>query len=361
MSKVSNNNGGFCDWHWQLTQYNDTKLSSSATLEDFGLAVENVQSCVDDVMSWMSSNKLKLNPDKTEVMVVGSRYSPLESFGMTSVNIGGSSVNFQKKCRYLGVVLDNKLTLDAFIGSTCSSCRYDIRRIACIRKYLTQSAAAKLMSALVISRLDYCNALLASASQDQINRLQMIQNHAARVVMRKRIRDHITPVLHELHWLPIEYRYKFKIATLAYRQFQGSLPSYLGLNSRECSRDVRSNSEKRLHPPKNRTSKPLEDVLLNKLRQRFGIHCQTTWSQSTLFPFSKGSSRPISSGNILDKFSDSSFFQVRVDYVDYGCSPLFVDIVWLDASFWIAWWWCCMSCAMSFHFWSDFARYKSYL
>ena len=105
------------------------------------------------------------------------------------------------------------------------------------------------MSALVMSRLDYCNALLASASQDQINRLQMVQNHAARVVMRKRIRDHITPVLRELHWLPIEYRYKFKIATFAYRQFEGSLPSYLGLNSRECSRKVRSNSEKRLHPP----------------------------------------------------------------------------------------------------------------
>jgi len=134
--------------------------------------------------------------------------------------------------------------------SICSSCHYDIRRVACIRKYLTESAAAKLMSALVISRLDYCNGILASASKDQIERLQKVQNHAARVVKRKRIRDHITPVLYELHWLPIEYRYKFKIATFAYRHFEGSLPSYLRLKSRECSREVRSNSEKRLNPPK---------------------------------------------------------------------------------------------------------------
>ena len=70
--------------------------------------------------------------------------------------------------------------------------------------------------------------------------------------MRKRMSDHITPVLHELHWLPIKYRYRFKIATFAYRHFDGSLPSYLSecLNSRECSREVRSNTINRLHPPR---------------------------------------------------------------------------------------------------------------
>jgi len=105
---------------------------------------------------------------------------------------------------------------------------------------------------LVISRLDYCNALLASASKGQIDRLQKVQNHAARVVMKKRMRDHVTPLLRELHWLPVEYRCQFKIATFAYRHFDKSLPNYLSdrLKSRECRREVRSNAIKRLDPPK---------------------------------------------------------------------------------------------------------------
>ena len=108
------------------------------------------------------------------------------------------------------------------------------------------------MSALVISRLDYCNSLLVSASQAQIDRLQKVQNHAARVVMKKKMSDHVTPLLHELHWLPIKYRCQFKVATFAFRHFDESLPSYLSncLTSREYGREVRSNEVKRLDPPR---------------------------------------------------------------------------------------------------------------
>ena len=108
------------------------------------------------------------------------------------------------------------------------------------------------MSALVISRLDFCNAILESATQGQLERLQKVQNHAARVIMKRRMRDHVTPLLRELHWLPIEYRIKFKIATFAYRHFDQSLPSYLSetLTSRENERDLRSNKTRRLHPPR---------------------------------------------------------------------------------------------------------------
>ena len=108
------------------------------------------------------------------------------------------------------------------------------------------------MSALVMSRLDYCNSLLASATQAQIDRLQRAQNHAARVVLRKKRRDHATPLLQELHWLPVKYRCQFKIATLAYHHFEGSLPKYLSdvLETRKTPILVRSSSLRRLHPPR---------------------------------------------------------------------------------------------------------------
>jgi len=70
--------------------------------------------------------------------------------------------------------------------------------------------------------------------------------------MKRKMRDHVTPLLRELHWLPIEFRIKFKIATFAYRHFDQSLPSYLSenLTSREYGRDVRSNETRRLDPPR---------------------------------------------------------------------------------------------------------------
>ena len=84
-----------CDYHKYA---DDTELSDSASVNDFNAVVGNVQSCIENAMSWMNSNKLKLNPDKTEVMVVGSAYAPLGSVGLTSIEIGDSSINLQNSC-----------------------------------------------------------------------------------------------------------------------------------------------------------------------------------------------------------------------------------------------------------------------
>ena len=97
-----------------------------------------------------------------------------------------------------------------------------------------------------MSRFDYCNSSLYGVSSGQLQRLQRIQNHAARLVLRKRKSDHITPLLKELHWLPVESRIKFKVATLAYRHFDGTLPPYLSarLSIYHPGRELRSSSEK---------------------------------------------------------------------------------------------------------------------
>ena len=119
-------------------------------------------------------------------------------------------------------------------------------------KCISQSAAARLVVAMIISRLDYCNSVFIGLPADQITQLQRVQNNAARLVMKKRKRDHVTSLLKELHWLPVKFRCQYKIATLAYRHFKGSLPPYLSssLRTYEPFRSLRSSNEKQLKIPK---------------------------------------------------------------------------------------------------------------
>ena len=138
------------------------------------------------------------------------------------------------------------------ISSICCASFLELRRIASIRPYLSQSAAARLVAAMVISRLDYCNSVFIGLPADHIARLQRVQNNATRLVLKKRRRDHVTPLLKELHWLPVKFRCQYKIATLAYRHSEGSLPPYLSssLCTYEPSGSLRSSNEKLIKIPK---------------------------------------------------------------------------------------------------------------
>ena len=124
--------------------------TSSSSSPDQFLSVQScIQTCIDDVLLWMNSNKLKLNTDKTEVMPVGSA-SCLESVDSECANIGGNSVPFKTSVKYLGVHLDKTLSVQKHISSICCASFLELRRIASIRPYLSQSAAARLVAAMVI-------------------------------------------------------------------------------------------------------------------------------------------------------------------------------------------------------------------
>ena len=110
--------------------------------------------------------------------------------------------------------------------SVCCASFLELRRLASIRPYLSERTSARLVAALITSHLDYCNSVLAGLPAEQIGRLQRIQNSAAQLVRKKRKRGHITPLLKELHWLPVKFRCEYKIPTHAYH-FNGTLPSYL--------------------------------------------------------------------------------------------------------------------------------------
>ena len=107
------------------------------------------------------------------------------------------------------------------------TCYFELRRLASIRRFLTSTATATLVSAFVLSRIDYCNSLLFSSSHDVTSHLQRIQNYAARVILRLPKSSSITIHLKSLHWLPVKVRSTYKIACLCYHCHSSTAPSYV--------------------------------------------------------------------------------------------------------------------------------------
>ena len=133
-----------------------------------------------------------------------------------------------------------------------NSCNIQRPPVKLYDAFITERVAATLVCSRILSRIDYCNSLLAGVSLEQISRLQRIQNHAARLIFRKKRREHVNPLLQKLHWLPIKQRIEYKLATLAFRFHEGTLPPYLSacLSSYCPSRSLRSSNEKLLSVPR---------------------------------------------------------------------------------------------------------------
>ena len=240
-----------CDYHKYA---DDTQLSKGAPPDQFQSLLCDIQTFIESLVGWMYSNKLKLNAENTEVLPVAST-SRLSSVGRDSVDTDGKRIPFRSSVRNLGVHLDQTLSMQQHISSVCRAAYLGLRRIPSVPPYLTQSATAQLISSSITSRLDYCNSILAGLPLKQISRLQRVQNNAVKLVLRKSKYDHVTPLLQELHWLPIKFRPQYKIVTFFYRFFDGSLPGYLSqtLCAYEPTRNLRSSCEKLLKVPKHNT------------------------------------------------------------------------------------------------------------
>ena len=190
-------------------------------------AISRIEACVADIRIWMNDNFLKLNDDKTELLIITTR-EELSKISDISIKVGDQSISpSDDPPRNLGVIFDSTCCLDAHITKLCRSINFNLYSVGKIRKYLDGPTAEKMINATVTSRLDYCNSLLYGAKQSHIDRLQCCQNNAARIISKRRKFDHISPVLRELHWLPVEHRISYKILLLTYKALNGHAPQYL--------------------------------------------------------------------------------------------------------------------------------------
>ena len=170
----------------------------------------------------MYQNKLKLN----DFLILGKK-AHRSKINTESVLIGETSVHPNQQARNLGVIFDSEMKLDRHVQATVRAAYFHLRKIASIRDYITKDQAETLVHAFITSRLDYCNSILFGVNSYLLDKLQYVQNAAARLITRTRKFDHITPVLKDLHWLPIRKRIDFKILLLVFKALQGEAPQYI--------------------------------------------------------------------------------------------------------------------------------------
>ncbi len=200
----------------------DTQLYLSFHPDDPTIATR-ISASLTDIFCWMKDHHLQLNLAKTELLVVSANPSLHHNF---TFQLGSSTIT-SKTDRNLGVVIDDKLNFSDHIAKTALSDRFALYNIRKSRPFLSEHATQLLVQALVLSRLDYCNALLAGLPANSIKPLQLIQNAAARLIFNEPKRTHVTPLFIKLHWLPIAACIKFKALMFAYKTTSGSAPLYL--------------------------------------------------------------------------------------------------------------------------------------
>ena len=175
----------------------------------------------------MEANYLKLNDSKTEFVIFGTKIDLAKVSGWT-VTVGNSEILPSKSARNIGAFMDSALNMETHINNIIRSCYAQLHSISKIRRYLTVDAAKTIAHVFLLSRLDNLNSLLYDIpASKKLERLQMVQNNAARLIVKQPRMDHITPTLIKLHWLPVKYRIEYKILLLVFKCVTGVAPSYL--------------------------------------------------------------------------------------------------------------------------------------
>ena len=204
---------------------NDTQLYDACCPAETTELQTRLSVCLDDVASWMSANRLQLNPAKTELLCCSSLRRTVQP-PSDRVMISGSDIRPASVVRDLGVWINSGVTMSTHISKVVASCFAILRQLCSIHRSLTRATLTRLVVSLVLTRLDYCNSILTGLPLSQLNRLQAVINAEAHFILSGRQRDHITPLLMQLHWLRVPERIEYKLCMLVYRCLHGMAPEY---------------------------------------------------------------------------------------------------------------------------------------
>ena len=213
------------NYNLEIMMYaDDSQLYFSFKKDTIHSTQENINKCLSKIKLWMCQNFLKMNVDKTKLML----FKPKSNTNLLlSINYNGANISPVDSITILGVKIGNNLDLTPFINKKIQACCFHLRNLINIKDNLPFKTKIIMVTNVIISKLDYCNAILSCCSKTAIKPLQVILNRAIRFIFGINKRTHITPYQKKLHILPIIFRIKFKLCLIAYRIFNQIAPSYL--------------------------------------------------------------------------------------------------------------------------------------
>ena len=216
--------------------------------------VTAIENCVVKLKSWMISNMLMMNDNKTEFLIVGSKQQ-LERANIPFIRAGEDHITPVTSVRNLGVIFYSNLKMDMQITKACQNAYYHLHNIRRIRKFLSHEATCVIMHAFITSQIDYCNSLMNGLPENLIKKLQRVQNTAARLDFNLRKYDRMTPALATPHWLQVKYRIEFKTSLTLFKGLYGKTPTYIQeviTPSKSKRYSIRSNDKRVLKVPKSK-------------------------------------------------------------------------------------------------------------
>ena len=155
LSDIANQHGRKCHFYADDSQFYISFKTSC--LNDMESSKSKMRACVRDIDLWMLCNRLKLNQDKTEVLVFSSPYRPRPS--LDNLMIVDEIVVCSPMARNIGLVFDNSLSMVSHVNAVCKSAFFHLHKISKIRKFLTPETTKTIIHAFVTSKIDYCNSL----------------------------------------------------------------------------------------------------------------------------------------------------------------------------------------------------------
>ena len=189
--------------------------------------LHSMQSCISDVKAWATVSILEFNDKTTElILVTSSRTRHLHTLP-TSTTIGDAKIPFQQSVKNLGFTFDCHLTMNEHVSTIAWTYYFELHRQVSINRFLTSTSTARLVSAFLLSRIDYCSSPLFGSTHEVTSHLQWIQSYAAQLIFLIHMSCNINTHFISLHCLPVIVRSTYKIACLCYHWHSSTVPSYV--------------------------------------------------------------------------------------------------------------------------------------
>ena len=204
----------------------DSKLYLSFPVRDLNTIVQQINEDLSLIASWCCHNHLLINPDKTKLLVMGTRQM-LQTLPDFHITLLGKEIAPTASARDLGVQVDATLSYNEHVTNITSTCMASLCQINRIKHLLDSRTLENVITSLVFSKLYFCSTVWANTSKTNVRKLQKIQNFAARILTGTRKYEHITPVLNNLRWLSVPAMLALYDAILTFKCLRGLAPNYL--------------------------------------------------------------------------------------------------------------------------------------